>query len=205
MNKSQKQQELKQHEVDEVFNFLKRYGKWVGIGALIVVITVVGSRRVAQHNALKRTEAEQMLSAATSPQQLEEILKKYESTDIAPVALLDLAKTIFNSGDYSQARTYYEQFLKEYRKHELLSIAELGLAYCTEADGHFDEATEQFKLFITHHEDSYLQPDAVLSVARCLKQAGRTNEARIVLEDFLTENTTAFWNRLAETELQRIE
>lgn len=194
--------ELEQHEVKEVLRFLTRYGKLIGAGILAAVVTVLISRGLAHHKAARMTEAEQMLMAAQTPQQLEDLVERYSSTPSAPVALLDLAKTTFNSGDAAQARAYYEQFLNQYKHHDMRPVAELGLAYCTEADGDFDAAAEQFAAFAKENEGSFLQPMAVLSIARCMEQAGRVNEARIVLEDYLAGNPDSSWAGSVESALK---
>lgn len=194
--------ELEQHEVKEVLRFLTRYGKLIGAGVLAAIVTVLVSRGLAQHKATKLAEAEKLLMAAQTPQQLEALVENYSSTPAAPVALLDLAKTTFNSGDAVQARAYYEQFLKKFKNHDMRPVAELGLAYCTEADGDFDAAVDQFATFAKENTGSYLEPMAVLSIARCMEQAGRVDDARIVLEDFLAGNPGSSWAGSVESALK---
>jgi len=200
----QKNKAPEEHEVKEVIGFLKRYSTLIGTGILAATLTAVGSRFYAQHKADRLAAAEQALSTARTPQDLEAMVKEYGSTPSAPVALLTLAKTLFNDGDTARARTQYEQFLKKYKNHEMQPIAELGLAYCTEADGDFNGAATQFAEFSKKNTGSYLHPQAILSVARCMEQAGRIDEARIVLEDFLTEKGDSAWASLAEAALKQL-
>ncbi len=200
----QKKQELEKHEVTEVLGFLTRYGKLIGAGVLAAAVTVLVSIGSANYKASRLTNAEKALMTAKTPQQLEEVVTKYGSTPSAPVALLDMAKTLFNMGDYAQARAQYERFLKKYGKHDLRSTAELGLAYCTEADGKFNDAAVQFADFAKKHSSGYLHPMAILSVARCMEQAGRKDEARVVLEDFLTQNAGTAWAGTAESALKQL-
>ena len=200
----QKKQELEKHEVTEVLGFLTRYGKLIGIGVLAAAVTVIVSLGGANYKASRLVKAEQMLTTAKTPQQLDEVVTQYGSTPSAPVALLDMAKTLFNMGDYAQARAQYERFLKKYGKHDMRPMAELGLIYCTEADGDFNGAAAQFAEFAKKHSNSYLHPTAILSVARCMEQAGRKDEARVVLEDFLTQNAGTAWAGTAETALKEL-
>ncbi len=199
-----KKQALKEQEVSEVIGFLKRYGKLIGTGLLAALIAVIALRGIANHKASKLAAAEKMLMSARTPQQLEEVVTKYGSTPTGPIALLNLAKLLFNSGDSAQARVQYERFLKKYNNHDLRPVAELGLAYCTEADGNFAGAATQFAGFAEKHSTSYLHPIAILSVARCMEQAGQIAEARIVLEDFLTENAGTSWAGTAENALKQL-
>ena len=199
-----KNHELEQHEVKQVLNFIKHYGKLIGIGLLTATVVILVSKGVSQQKANKLAEAEALLLKAQSPQELEEVVSRYGSTPAAPVALLDLAKTQFNNGDYFQARAQYERFLNEYKKHELSPIAEFGLASCSEADGDFDGAITQFAAFIKAQEGHYMQSPAILALARSMEQANRLDEARIVLEDFLAENATSPWTGQAENALQKL-
>lgn len=198
----QKKNELQQHEVVQVLNFLKRYGKLIGTGVLVAAIVVLASRGMAARKAARIAEAEQMLMTAQTPEALQEIVDTYKSTPTAPVALLDLAKTLFNQGNYAEARVQYELFAKEYKKSDLMPMAQFGLAHCTEADGNFAAAAEEFKDFLADHPESYLSSPAVLSLARCQEQAGNLDEARITLEDFLSENNGSQWTGVAENALQ---
>jgi len=201
-NELQENQELEQHEVTQVLTFLKHYGKLIGIGLLAAVIAVLVSKGCAHRKTEKAAQAEDLLLRARSPQQLEEVVTRYSSTPAAPVALLNLAKTSFNNGDYFLARTQYERFLKEYKKHELSPLADFGLASCSEADGDFDGAITQFATFIETQKGHYLQSPAVLALARSMEQAGRLDEARIVLEDFLAENAGSQWDGQAKAALE---
>lgn len=200
----QKKQQLEEHEVMEVVSFLKRYGKLIGAGVLAATVTVAASSGYARHKAARLAQAEQLLASARTPQDFETVVKKYGSTPSAPVALLDLAKTLFNNGDIAQARAQYDRFLKKYAKNDMRPIAQIGLAYCTEADGDFNGAEGQFSSFARTHTENYLYPQAILGMARCMEQAGRIDEARIVLEDFLAEKGGSAWAGLAESALKQL-
>ena len=200
----QKKQQLEANEVTEVVSFLKRYGKLIGAGALAATVSVAASSGYAHHKAARLAQAEQLLMNARTPQDFETLVKEYGSTPSAPVALLDLAKTLFNNGDTAQARVQYDRFLKKYAKNDMRPIATIGLAYCTEADGDFNGAEEQFSSFARTHTENYLYPQAILGMARCMEQAGRIDEARIVLEDFLAEKGSSAWAGLAEGALKQL-
>jgi len=200
----QKKHELQQHEVAQVLNFLKRYGKLIGAGILTAAIVVLASHAMAASKAAKIAEAEQMLMTAQTPEQLQDLISAYKSTPTAPVAQLDLAKMIFNQGDFAEARVQYERFTKNYKSSDLMPIAQFGLAHCTEADGNFAAAAEEFKDFLAGNQGHYLNAPAVLARARCLEQAGNLDESRIVLEDFLAENTGSQWASVAENALQML-
>lgn len=204
-NHDPQHQELEQHEVKQVLDFIKQYGQMIGIGLLAAAVAVLASKGCSHHKTQKMIEAEELLLQAQVPQQLETIVEDYKSTPAAPVALLDLAKTHFNNGDTFQARAQYERFLKEFKTHEMAPVAEFGLACCTEADGDFNGAAERFAALVQEQNGHYLQPIAILGLARSLEQANRPDEARIVLADFIAENATSPWASQAENALQQLE
>ncbi len=199
-----KQHELEQHEVKQVLDFLKQYGKLILAGIIAATVAVLVSRGLAARKAARMADAEQMLMSAQTPQQLEDLVNDYKSTPTAPVALLDLAKRLFNEGQFTQAREQYERFTKDYKRSDLLPIAEFGLAHCTEADGNFAAAISELKDFLAAHPGHYLENPAILAMARCMEQAGQTEEARITLEDFLAENAGSQWSGAAEASLQQL-
>jgi len=200
----QKKRELEQHEVKQVLDFLKRYGKLIAAGIAAAAVAVLVSRAMAAKKAADIAEAEQMLNSARTPQQLEELVDEYKSTPTAPVALLNLAKVLYNQGDVAQARARYERFLDEYKKIDQRPIAEFGLAHCTEAEGRFGDAVNELKDFLAAYPDHYLTSPAVLALARCQRQAGQTDDARITLEDFLAEHAGSQWAGPAEASLEQI-
>lgn len=201
---NQAHQELEQHEVKQVLDFLKHYGKLMGIGILAAAVFIIATRGLANRKANKMVQAEEMLTSAQTPQQLEKIIDEYSATPAAPVALLRLAKIYFNDGDYFQARAQYERFLKEYKKDELRALADFGLASCTEADGDFSTAVTLFTEFSETQPDHFLRPLATLGLARSLDQAKRTDEARVILEDFLSGDFAGQWAGQAESALENL-
>lgn len=199
-----KQRELEQHEVKQVLNFLTRYGKLIAAGAIAAIVVVLVSRGMAANKATKIAKAEQMLISAQTPQQLEDLVNDYHSTPTAPVALLKMAKTLFNQGETAQARAQYERFLDDYKNSDQRPLAMFGLAHCTEAEGRYDDAVNELKTFLEESPEHYLKSPAVLALARCQEEAGHIDAARITLEDFLAENAGSQWSGPAEISLQQL-
>lgn len=200
----QKQHELEQHEVTQVLEFLKRYGKLIGAGIVAAAIAIIVSQNMAARKAADIAEAENMFQQARTPQQLEDLIETYPATPTAPIALLNLAKQLFNEGEIAQARVQYERFLKEYKNSDQLPMAEFGLAHCTEAAGDAAAAADTFRDFLAAHPGDYLEAPAVLALARCLEQSGQTDRARITLEDFLAQNAASAWSTPVEAALERL-
>ncbi len=202
---SQQQQELDQHEVKEVLQFLKRYGKLIGAGVAAAAVVVLVSSAIGALRARRTADAEQRLMSAQTPQQLEAVVDEYSSTPTAPIALLELAKQHYNAGRTGDAEEAYNRFLDEYKAHSLRATAELGLIFCTEAEGDAQAAAEAYRRFADTHTASHLYAPARLGAARCLAQAGQNDQARIALEDFLAETPGSAWAERAEAMLQRLD
>lgn len=204
-HKTQKKQDLEQHEVQQVLEFIKRYGKLIIAGAVAATAAVLVSRGLAAKKAATLADAERMFAAAITPVQLEDVVATYPSTPTAKAALLKLAQAQYNDGNIAQARTQYERFKKEFPNSDLLPVAEFGLAHCTEADGNYAAAANEFKAFLSAHPGHFLQAAATLAEARCLEAAGNMDGARIVLEDFKANNTSSAWADPAQSALDRLE
>ena len=203
-HKTQKQQNLEQHEVQQVLTFIKRYGKLMAAAAVAAIAVVLVTRGIAAKNAAKIAEAEHMLSIAQTPTQLEEVVEKYASTPTAPTALLTLAKTLFNQGEITQARAQYDRFMKDYKNSDLRPVTIFGLASCTEADGNYAEAAKEFEAFLKAFPGHYLEAAATLAQARCYEAGGDMTSARITLEDFMAHNPSSAWSDPAEAALQKL-
>lgn len=205
MHDPKKQEDLEQHEVKEVLRFLQRYGKLIGIAAAAAVLGLGIGHWRDHRTQTRQADAEALLRVAETPEDLLEVATRYKSTPAGPVALLDLAKTLFNQGEIADARAYYEQFLSSHRRHELRPVAELGLAHCTEAEGDPVHAATQFRQISEHlGEAHHLYPIAILGLSRTLKQAGQVAEARNVLTAFLGEFDQSVWRNAAETALMQL-
>lgn len=203
-HKTKKQQELEQHEVQQVLNFLTRYGKNIATGVAVAAVAMLVGRGISAHRASRSAAADQLLSKAQTPAELAAVVDGYSSTSTAPAALLQLAKTLFSQGEIERARTQYQRFIDDYSKHDQLPIAQLGLAHCTEAEGNYEVAVKELEAFSAQYADHYLAHAAILARARCLEAAGNVEGARIALEDFLAQNPTSPWTDSAEVALARL-
>lgn len=195
-------EELEQHEVHEVLDFLKSYGKTIGGSILLAVLVYLGLSWFRQSRVRDAAEASRLLAAAQTPEQFQAILGAYADAPVAPIAQLGLAAEYFRSGQYDQAMAQYDAFLKAEPKHLLRPDVELNRIQCQEALRQYPEALVAYQAFAKKYADHYRQPAARLGEGRCLEQMGRLDEARAVYEDVMTASPDSAWAGQAGSYLQ---
>lgn len=180
-----------------------RWQGWLGTTALAVVI-VLAVMFYRGNKASREETANRMLGEARNAQALMAIRTQYPGTSAAKLALLQIAKTQYDAGDFVMAMSSYGDFLTHYAKHPMVPMAELGKIHCTEAMGQTAEALAAYKAFAARHQESYLTPLAIFGQARCLQQLRRYDEARATYEDFLTASPQTPWKGEVEDALKQI-
>jgi TolA-binding protein len=169
--------------------------------AVVVVLAVVFYRG---HKASREETANRMLGEARNAQALTAIRTQYPGTAAAKLALLQIAKTQYDAGDYVMAMSSYADFLSQHPKHPMAPMAELGKIHCTEAMGQTADALAAYKDFVTRFKDGFLTPLAVFGQARCLQQLRRYDEARATYEDFLAASPKTPWKGEIDDALKQI-
>lgn len=167
--------------------------------ALALGVTVYRGCRASQ-----AAQASQMLGQARSVQHLQEVVNRFPGSPAAPVALLGVAKSQYDAGDYVLASSTYTDFLKRYPRHPLAPVAELGRLHCLEAMGQTEAALQGFTGFATNRADHFLAPLAQLARARCLEQLRQHEDARVIYEDFLATYTNSPWRAEVEEALSQL-
>ena len=175
----------------------------IGVG-LVILVVLIGVAYINQQRRNAET-ASQMLGAAESPKQLEELLAQYPSSSTAPIAMLALASAQFSSGAFDQAYKLYDRFARQYPRHSMIAVAELGKVMCFEARGEAAQALAGFDSFMTAHPDHFLLPQALMGKARCLQQLNRPAEARAVYENFIVAHPDSEWKSQMEMEMRFME
>lgn len=181
-----------------------QWKNWLGSTAVVVVV-LLGLMLYRSHKAKSEATANRMLGEARNPQALMAIRTQYPGTAAATLALLEVAKTQYDAGDYVMASSSYSDFLSQYPKHPMAPMAEMGKIHCTEAMGQTAEALAAYKAFAAAQADNFLAPLATFGQARCLQQLRRYDEARALYENFLTANPKTPWKGDIEDALKQIE
>jgi len=190
-----------QEDLARLRAFLERHGaRLVILGGLVLVAILAPMvfRGLKQRN---ERAAQRALISARSVPDLETLIARYRRAPATAVALLQLAKTYYDAGQFEPARGQYEEFMRRFPEHELIGVAELGIVQCREGLGQIEEARAGFAEFRRRRPGHFLNPEAMFGEARCLKALGRVAEARAVVEDFIAAHPDSGWVPKAESEL----
>lgn len=196
--------ELPVDELAQMKEALTRHAVPVLVGAGLALLILFAFTYYRRHAEKTRTEALSMLSSVRTVQDLENLVQTYGSSPAAPVALLQLAKTYFDAGNYDISVAKYDEFIRSYPKHELVAAAELGRVHGIEGRGQAADALQAFRRFAADHPGHFLTPQAIFGEARCLEQLGNLEQARTVYEDFIAENPSSPWLSRAEESLDMV-
>lgn len=107
----------------------------------------------------------------------ERVLKKYQSTDAAPLSLMAYANFSYHRGDYQRAIGLYQRAPSAFREDgAVLKLIWNGLAYAYEAQDDFKSAAEQYQK-ITDAQDEFMKGDAYYNLARMMEAMNDQEEA----------------------------
>ena len=189
-------------ELEELKEFWGKHGDKISYALLAVLVLVIGYQQYGKWRVRNSAESFMELTAADTPELLEQFIAKNQSPDHTALARLRLAKNNYAEGKYQNAKEIYEAFLKAHPRNPQSDIAKIGVAFCAEALGEADEAAKLFKNFADANPDSYLAPQARIGLGRALILAGKKDEGKQVLDLFITECAGTEWARQADEVLR---
>ena len=199
------QHELEQHEVQEVLNFLKRYGRTITAVAAALAIAFMAFQFFRVRARRMEHAARTTLVNGTGLQDWQRVAEQYPDTDAAPLAGLAIAREHYNSGSVDQAREWYNRFLQKHPDHELAPVGEMGLAHCMEADGDYEAAAGRYGQLADRFPEHYIVPICLLGRGRCFEELGRLDQARAAYRKLRDHpDFEADWGARAEAELMRL-
>ncbi|MCF7849190.1 MAG: tetratricopeptide repeat protein [Kiritimatiellales bacterium] len=198
-------QQLKQHEVAEVLNFIKKYAKMAGAVILFVLLFVMTDSFFKSRRYNKETTADQLLLKAQNADAYKAIADNYKSTPAGPVAMMGLAKEYYNAANYDAAEKLFQEFMDKHPTHEMAPLAELNLIACKEARGHLGDAHLLYSDFAEKHKNTYLAPVAIMAKARCLEALGQFAEAQSAYEDLMIYYPDSSWDSIAQANLKALK
>ena len=183
---------------DSFFLWIQGHMRQVAIAGIVVVALGLGvwlwrqSREARERNAsidlLTAAQTIQSGNLALAQSDLERLVDRYEGTNAAAQASLELATIYYQQGQYDRGIAALERLSKSADDDLLKAMAENGIASGHEGAGrHADAATHYLRASeLTRLED---ERDAyVANAARAYQAAGNRSEA------------IALWRRLADGE-----
>ncbi len=199
-----KKQALEQQEVKEVLVFFRKYAKPAAIAIAAICAIILVDKFFKARRFKEGAAADTALMEARDTGDLQRVVDEYASTPTAPLALMELARRKFNTGQFNEAEKLYTRFTKKYGGHELAAQAELNLISCKEVKGQFGEAHLLYGEFAKKHDGAFPVPSAKMGQARCLEALGELDEAQIAYEDLIVNYPETTWAQIAEANLKMI-
>jgi TolA-binding protein len=188
--------------VEEVADFLKKFGPSVAVGASAALLVYVGIHIYRGYRADLGERASMELVVADDASAFQAIVDQYADTSSAPAAMLGVGAENFAEGNYDAAFEAYTAFQNQYPDHPMVPAAQICKAQCRESDGRLDEAVDIIEAFIAESEGSYLIPIALMTKARCLEQAKDWTGARTSYEDLIVGYAETPWATQGEGHLK---
>ncbi len=188
-------------ELVEFIEYMKTNGLRLLINIAAAAALILGYMAYTTYSKTNQNASMEQLSKAKSIQDVESIVGKYPKSAAAPLALLQIAKMTYQSGNYDMALSKFTEFKDKYPKHEFVDVAENGRIHCIEARGQIQEALDAFSLFADSKPGHYLRPEALFGKARCMEQLGKFDDARTVYEEIIAADPKGGWAPRAEEAL----
>jgi TolA-binding protein len=149
-------------------------------------------------------DAAALLAAATSPQDYQQVVARYEGSAAAASAYLMLAEEQRAKKNFAEANTTLHKFIDQFPKHELITTAWMGVAANLDSLGKSDEALSTYQRLVAEYPQNFNAPLALLSQVPLLKAKNRTDDARRVCETLLTQYRDSALSNEAIRELQTL-
>lgn len=112
----------------------------LGLGGIVILCTTL--LWVWFHH--REIEAGFSLSQARDMEDYKQIASGFSFTKTKPLAMIALARKLYDEGRYVEAISIYKEFIEQYPKHKLVPPASISLAYCYEELGDTKEAENLF-------------------------------------------------------------
>lgn len=149
-------------------------------------------------------KAKSDFAAATTPLQLDEVIREYMGTVVAGDAALQLADLQRQEGKFDDAIATLREFIAKNPEHPLLSGGWLSLGNTLELAGRNDEALDVYQQTNSKFPDSYAAPISLLFEARLRQRLGQTDAAKALYESLIARYQRSLYAREAMRELRFI-
>ena len=172
--------------------------KYLTAGAVAVVLLFVAI--YAYSNSLKSAEraasvelARAMRAYENSDYQnaltlLTNLVENYGNTPSGKLGYFYLANSFYQTGDYQNARKYYEKFASSFDGDpHILSSAMGGVAACYEQEQQYLEAAQQYLKVVKKYPKSIFAPQYLLRAARCYTLAEQPEKAKELYDRIIQE------------------
>lgn len=167
--------------------FWLRFQKEIAAALIVVVLAMIGYTGYRFYKNRRESSAAELLGAAKTPRDFQEVASRYPNTPAGASAYLLLAEKFRNEKKFAEANAALQEFIDKNPEHDFVPTAKLAKAANLEAMGKSDEALAIYQQVAAQYPTSFTAPLALISEVPLLKAKNRTDEARRVCEDILTK------------------
>jgi TolA-binding protein len=155
------------------------------IGALLLVLILLGGSIYFGLQAAKAQKAEAAYAAADSIESWQAVIQQFPDSIAAGDSYLRIGSKLREDGKYPESDAAYNAFIHQFLKHPLLVTGYMGLAANAELENHPDKALEDYKEAATQFSSTYMGPMALFQQARLTEAKGELKEAQQLFESIV--------------------
>ncbi len=181
--------------------WIQSNGKLIGIGAAVIAVVGLGIYGVRASDAKKNANASTALYTAQAPLQdgnveaaqkaLDDVATRYKGTTAGEQAVLLLAQTYFDAGQFGQGIERLEA-ARSGASSAFAASMDVLMAGGYEGLGDFEKAAAQYAKAATSAGSETERDGHTLSQARLLMRAGKTAEATALFEKLLAKEGSPY-------------
>ena len=185
-------------DLDIVDNFVLRNWKrytYIAIGIVVVVAALLMYYESRATSSVK--EAQEIITAQTIPE-LQDVIKKYPSSESVDFSRLDLAAKYFNAKEYDKAVAAYKDEISNGKDSSAINLAKLYLCYAvTQTNG--AEGVADFKKIADNSDmPEYIRAEAAYAAGVSLLSANDKSEAIKYLKLCISFKNSKGWDKSAQ-------
>jgi TolA-binding protein len=155
------------------------------LGALVLVVVLVGGSIYFGLQAVKAQKAEAAYAGVNSVEGWQAVIHEFPDSIAAGDSYLRIGSKLREDGKYPESDSAYDSFVHHFPKHPLLVTGYMGLAANAELENHPDKALDTYKEVDTQFGSSYLAPMALFQQARIVEGKGQLKEAQQLFESLV--------------------
>jgi len=193
-------------ELDLVDNFVLKHWKKYVMAVVIILVAIAVFLVFSKRNSSNGIGVSNEILAASTVQQLKDVIKKYPNYPLIQYAQLKLASMFVEAKDYSGAINIYNELICSNSNNYATYSARLGIAYLMETES---KANEAVKLFSQISDDSsipiIIRGEAEYSAGRIYFELGNKEMASKYLKRCanMERKECLGWPEMAQSLLNR--
>ena len=187
-------------ELDSVDSFVlknwKRYA-YTAVGAIIIIAAVLYFYEAKERGNVK--EFQEIFTAKTTSE-LQDVIKKYPSSESVDYSRLDLAAKYFESKEYDKAIAAYQDEIDNGNDVLAKNLANLNKCYVVAEKGDKNAAVTDFEKIANDNKfPEFIRAEAAYATGSMLMEMGKKDEAVKYLKICIAFKDSKGWDKFAKS------